>query len=325
MSQYFDNKDSFLQPKVDQYGSHMIMTNVHKETKKKYWNIDTRFRDDYAQYSQTLSGSLINWYTFTLPQTINDVKNIFVNTIELPISFYNISAAMGNNVMRINQKLLTLPDGTYTITNLKTAIQSQLSSAPISLSTVIFDISQNGNNIASFKNGSASSVSINFAVKSSNTCNEVTKTSGTATADFDKFNVKSKLGWILGFRDISYSIPNGGTTKFAESMIDLNNPRYLYLIIDEFNNGNQNSFISPLPTSIINKNILAKIVMDYQHHPYGTILPANQYNGLILSDKRSYNGKVNLQKLKIQLVNEYGNPVNLNGLDFSFSLEIEYE
>jgi hypothetical protein len=87
MSQYFDNKDSFLQPKVNQYGSHMVMTNVHKETKKKYWNIDTRFRDDYSQYSQTLSGSQINWYTFTLPQTINDVKNIFVNTLELPISF----------------------------------------------------------------------------------------------------------------------------------------------------------------------------------------------------------------------------------------------
>jgi hypothetical protein len=321
MSQYFDNKDSFLQPKVDQYGSHMVMTNVHKETKKKYWNIDTRFRDDYAQYSQTLSGSLIHWYTFTLPQTINDVKNIFVNTIELPISFYNISAAMGNNVMNINGKLLTLPDGTYKdVTSLKTAIQTQLTS--LSLSTVTFDISQNGNNVPSFKNSSGSAVSLNFAVKPSNTCGSVT--TGTATADFDKFNVKSKLGWLLGFRDISYSIPNGGT-KYAESTIDLNNPKYLYLIIDEFNAGNQSSFISPLPTSIINKNILAKIVIDYQHYPYGTIIPANQFNGLLLSDKRSYNGKVNLQKLKIQLVNEYGHPVNLNGLDFSFSLEIEYE
>jgi hypothetical protein len=97
------------------------------------------------------------------------------------------------------------------------------------------------------------------------------------------------------------------------------------LVIDEFNNGNQNSFISPLPTSIINKNILAKIVIDYQHYGYGTIMPANHYNGFLLSDRRSYNGKVNLQKLKIQLVNEYGYPINLNGLDFSFSLEIEYE
>jgi len=29
--------------------------------------------------------------------------------------------------------------------------------------------------------------------------------------------------------------------------------------------------------------------------------------------------------LKIQLVNAYGVPVHLNGLDFSFCLEVEYE
>ena len=31
------------------------------------------------------------------------------------------------------------------------------------------------------------------------------------------------------------------------------------------------------------------------------------------------------QRLKIQLVNIYGLPINMNGVDFSFSLEIEYE
>lgn len=319
MSQYFDNKDSFLQPKVTQYGSHMVMTNVSKETKKKYWNIDTRFRDDYDNYSQTLSGSQIRWYTFTLPQTINDVKNIYVQNIELPISFYNISATFGNNVMKINNSILTIPDGTYTPITLRNEFSKQL----LSFTGVTFDISYNGNNLSSFKNASGSSIGINFAVTPSGTCNGVTSPNGT-TADFDKFNVKSKLGWLLGFRDISYNIANG-VTKVSESCFDLNNPRYIYLVLDEFSNGNQSSFISPLTSSIVNKNILAKISIDYVHYGVGTVLTANQYNGLLLSDKRSYSGKVNLQKLKIQLVNEYGYPVNLNGLDFSFCLEIEYE
>ena len=52
---------------------------------------------------------------------------------------------------------------------------------------------------------------------------------------------------------------------------------------------------------------------------------ASNENGYLVSDCRSYNGKVNLQKLKIQLVNEYGKPIHLNGLDFSFSLKIDYE
>jgi hypothetical protein len=181
-------------------------------------------------------------------------------------------------------------------------------------------VSSNG--IVSFSTSSA--LGLNFAVKPSNTCNTVTNPTSGATAEFDKFNVKSKLGWLLGFRDISYNIVSG-QTKYAENMLDLNNPKYVYLAVDEFSNGTQSSFISPMPMSIINKNILARIALDTSHYGMGTILPANQYNGFLLSDRRSYNGKVNLQKLKLQLVNEYGNTVNLNGLDFSFSLEIEYE
>jgi hypothetical protein len=320
MSQYFDNKDSFLQPKVNQYGNHMVMTNVSKPTKKKYWNIDTRFHDDYDNYSQTVSGSLTRWFTFTMPQPINDVKSIYVTNFELPMSFYNISAAFGNNVMKVNDKLLTIPDGNYTSASLKTAFQTAL--AALSLSSVTFDISNNGNSIVSFSTSSA--LGMNFAVRPSNTCNTVTNSPLGATAEFDKFNVKSKLGWLLGFRDISYNLASG-QTKYAESMLDLNNPKYVYLAVDEFTNGNPSSFISPMPMSIINKNILARISLDTGHYGMGKVLPANQYNGLLLSDRRSYNGKVNLQKLKLQLVNEYGHAVDLNGLDFSFSLEIEYE
>jgi hypothetical protein len=83
-----DNKDPFLQPKVSQYGSHMVMTNVSKPTQKQYWNIDTRFHDDYDNYSQMVGGNPISWYTFTLPQPINNVKSIKADNIELPISFY---------------------------------------------------------------------------------------------------------------------------------------------------------------------------------------------------------------------------------------------
>lgn len=318
-----DNKDSFLQPKVSQYGNHMVMTNVSKPTQTKYWNIDTRFRDDYDNYSQTVGGLPIQWFTFTLPQTINDVKTISVNNVELPISFYIISASLGNNVMQVNSSLIVIPDGNYTLASLKSTFATKLSG----ISNVSFDISNNGNPYSSFKNSSPTDVvTLNFAVKASKTNSCTNVSAAGATADFDKFNFKSKLGWLLGFRNISYTIPVSSTT-YSESVIDLNTARYLYLVVDEFTSSAANSFISPLPMSIINKNILAKITMDYVHYPNGSgcILAANQYNGLLKSDKRGYNGKVNLQKLKIQLVNEYGNPINLNGLDFSFCLEIEYE
>ena len=101
--------------------------------------------------------------------------------------------------------------------------------------------------------------------------------------------------------------------------------RYLYLIVDEFNQGNPHSFLAPLPKSFINKNIIARIATNFLGFPFGSVLTANLTNGLLISDKREFSGKVNLQKLNIQLVNECGNPVNLNGLDFSFAIKVEHE
>jgi hypothetical protein len=320
MSQYLDNKDSFMQPQVNQYGSHMVMTNVYKPSKTKFWNIDTRFRDDYDNYAQTVSGSQIPWYTFTLPQPINDIKSIRANNAEIPLSFYAISASLGNNVMGVGSTLITIPDGNYTELSLKVALNKLLASV-----SVAYDCSSNGNPISSFTNTSGSPVILHFAVRPSNTCQGTTRVAtGNPTPDSDKYNFKSKLGWLLGFRSPDYTIANNAT-KLSENVIDIASIKYVYLVIDEFTNSNSNSFVSPLPLSIINKNILAKISMDYVHYGLRTILTANLYNGLLCSDRRAYNGKINMQKLKIQLVNEYGVPLNLNGLDFSFCLEIEYE
>jgi len=308
---YFDNKDGFLQPQVTQHNNHMVMTNVHKEIKTKYWNIDTRFRDDYDNYNLSINGGFMHWYSFSLPQPINDVRTISVENIEIPVSFYNISDAIGNNVMNVNNSIVIVPDGFYSSISLKTALNILLQTFNLQ-----FDISSNPH--STIRNTSGADISIKFAIQSSTSIN------GSSIADFDKYNIKSKLGWLLGFRNISYNIPINSYLK-SEGLLDLSGPRYLYLVIDEFTTSSSSSFISPLPTSIINKNILAKISIDYNHFPFGNVIVATSKNGYLVSDVRSYNGKVNLQKLKIQLVNEYGKPVHLNGLDFSFSLKISYE
>ena len=47
-------------------------------------------------------------------------------------------------------------------------------------------------------------------------------------------------------------------------------------------------------------------------------------NGVnLLEKKREYYGPVNIQRLKIQLLNQYGEILCLNNMDFSFSLEFE--
>lgn len=297
MSNYFDNKDLFVGPKTDQYGGHMVMTNVVKERKKKYINVDTRFRDEYSSGG---SCNGVEGITITLPERINEVKRIEVKCAEIPMSFCNISSDLGNNVLQVGGVVKTVPDGFYSVSDLVTAINASLVGTGCSLSIA--------NNKCKFD--SSSNISINFAIDKS--------------GSFDKYNLKSKLGWALGFRDISITIPASGSVS-GDAFVNLNEPRYLYLIVDEFNQGNPHSFLAPLPKSFINKNIIARIATNFLGFPYGSVLTANLTNGLLISDKREFSGKVNLQKLNIQLVNEYGNPVNLNGLDFSFAIKVEHE
>lgn len=322
MSRYFDNKELFVGPTTKQYGSHMVTTNVIKETKIKYINIDSRFRDEY-NYS-----NLANYY-FTLPERINDVKTVSVCNIELPLSVFNISSDLGNNYFRVVttgvDTVVDVSNGFYQLDPfyVNNSLESGINNALVtkSVSGLTIDFSNNYNNgttivntyngfYTQFKNTSGNPVSVDFAVSS--------------TGSFDKYNVKAKMGWLLGFHDLSYTIPAGGTI-YSDSFVNLHSPRYLYLVLDEFSRGNQSSFISPLPSSLINKNILARISIDYKKFDFGDIVVGNQFNGVLLTDSRSYTGKTDLQKLNVQIVNEWGIPVNLNGLDFSFTIVVEHE
>ena len=160
MSRYFDNKELFVGPTTKQYGSHMVTTNVIKETKIKYINIDSRFRDEY-NYS-----NLANYY-FTLPERINDVKTMTVCNIELPLSVFNISADLGNNYFRIfktgsaiDSSMIDVSYGSYDLTPfyvnnpLKTGINTALANKGASTLTIDFSNNySNGNTITNTYNG----------------------------------------------------------------------------------------------------------------------------------------------------------------------------
>jgi len=302
MTDYYNKTELFMEPKTQQYGNHMIMTNVHKQSKVKFINIDTKFRDDY-DYTQPANFQVV------LPERVNDVHSLRVTNIEIPMSFYNISANLGNNYFKIvngvNAEMITIDDNNYTAATLASEIAAKL--ALSTQGTVLtFTINANGRTRVS----TSANRSLVFDVDK--------------TGSSDKFNFKQKLGWLLGFRKTTYGIVTTSATT-AECTLDLYGTRYLYLAIDEFNKGNQNSFVTPLSSSLINKNIIARIALDLSTYSYGSMLPATYYNGLLTTDTRSYTGKIDLQKINVQLLNESGIPIMLNGQDFSFCLEASCE
>ena len=307
MSKYDDGKSLFLSPKVAQYDGHMVMTNVARPTKTKYVSIDTSYRDNYSAYDASSGAACV----ITLPERITEVKTIKVRSIEIPNSIYNISSSIGNNCFQISSgatsAMVIIPDGQYTASSISTQINTSIQA----LSTLAFRNLQHSitaGNKSTFTIASGGALTVSFAVLSN----------GSTEAA----NLNRKLGWSLGFRNTSYTI---STSQTSEAILNIYGFKYLYLVIDEFTKGNQNSFLAVLPNSLVRKTILARIALDKNFFPFGEVFTANLTNGYLLSDRRSYTGAVDLQRLSIQLVDDIGKPVSLNGLDFSFCLEVEHE
>tara|TARA_B110000483_G_C18198304_1_gene544052 strand:- start:2308 stop:3240 length:933 start_codon:yes stop_codon:yes gene_type:complete len=309
MSQYFDDKDLFVGPKVEQYGSHVVMTGVQRETKVKLLNVDTLFRDDYN------SSTLID-YNITFPETITNVKSIYVADMEIPIGYYIISENLQNNTFTLTEYpplkepkdiVITVPDGEYDRKNgidYGSDLIEQLNAQFVEAGIGDIHYSIEGNKSV-FKNIGPSRFEFNFAVDSD--------------GNFNKNLFRSRLGYILGFRTPTL-ILDPINAQSSPAFVNLLGPKYLFLVIEELNGqGNENSFVSYLPYSQINKNILARLSMDGVKYSFNTMHIKD-----VTSDMRKYNGPKDIKRINVKIINEFGQIMDLNGHDISFCLRIEY-
>ena len=125
-----------------------------------------------------------------------------------------------------------------------------------------------------------------------------------------------KLGWMLGFRNGVYE---NNSTYVSEGLINLDGPKYVFLVVDDYNNNVNNGFYSAFTNSMLNKNILARISLQ----PGSFQTTSSQNNLSIISYPRQYFGPVDIQKINVQLLDEYGRVLNLNNMDFSFCLSFQ--
>ena len=124
-----------------------------------------------------------------------------------------------------------------------------------------------------------------------------------------------KFGWLRGFRNGYYE---NNTTYVSEGIINLIGPKYIYMVVDDFNNNVVDGFYAAFTSSILNKNILARVSLQ------GTgfdVVSKDNFN--LITTPRQYFGPVDIQKLQIQLLDEYGRILNLNNMDYSFCLTFQ--
>jgi hypothetical protein len=123
-----------------------------------------------------------------------------------------------------------------------------------------------------------------------------------------------KLGWILGFRNGKYI---NNQNYVSESIVNTNVMNYVYLVIDDYNTSVSNNFYSVFNSSLLNKNILARISLQS-----GTFDILLQNNLNLITPEREYFGPVNINNFNVQLLDTYGRIVDLNNMDFSSCLTL---
>ena len=282
-----------------------VINPLKKRTIIQNLNIDTKFRDNY--YSSPSTNFNIN-----LPLNIDNVIQMQLNAIELPTSFYVVSKQYNNNYFSINVNdsnlVVKIPDGNYSADTIVDVINQLLVNAGAPFSYISFIANITGSQTGSLQ-----------TLVGPNGSGVVTKLELNFQADINGLDDRTtplplKFGWNLGFRNGIYV---GNTNYVSEGIIDFTGPKYLYLVIDDYNNNVNNGFYSAFNSSILNKNILARISLQANNF---NILHQNNLN--IVTTPREYFGPVNLYAMNIQLLDEYGQIIDLNNMDFSFCLNL---
>lgn len=288
------------------------MNPLRNRTIRQTLNIDSRFRDNY--YANTSSN-----YHYDLPLLIKNVVSLQLASMDFPCTFYSINKAFDNNyftlIINNTSFVVTIPDGNYTPDDFVNCINNILSTAPGNFKYIYFTLD--------ISNGISGTGKMIVGIRDNNINGNV-NTTFNFTLDFIKdanglenktTPLPLKLGWMMGFRNGVYV---NNSTYVSEGIIDLLAHRYIYLVVNDYNNNVNDGFYASFTDSILNKNILARIAITG-----GGFNIISQNNLGLITYPRQYFGPVNIQKLQIQLLDEYGRILNLNNMDYSVCLTME--
>ena len=290
-------------------------------------NVDTRFRDN-------LSNTQSSDFIIQLPRKFNKVVSMHLSALEFPVQFYAISAAYGNNFLYLGvtyndfvdiglsvnvNSVFTVPDGNYTNQDLVNVLNALLCPLnpdgsikfPNSIYSYLqFTIDANVNGSGTRKLTLAPTGA--FGQNITNVLIDFTK---DINGNTDLTSNSIKIGWNLGFINYIYT---GKTQYTADSVMDLNTFRYVYLAVDDFQKTANNYFTSVFSDSILTPDILARI---------STTGTTNDIaiNGdiRVVTEPRKYFGPVDIQRLRVRLYDTYGRILPMNGVNYSFCLTLK--
>lgn len=293
-----------------------VLNNLKRKTIQQTIILNSLYREDYLSTSASD-------FNLILPNPFKNVLSVCLSSIQLPLkTIHRISAQLQNNSVYFYEigtdieGTVVLPDGNYNADDFVDLLQTSIN---LQLGTVDrFVVTYNDNTGRITISNTTYRFDMRFLTEdfiantSKNKYQQVSYTEPKNVKCAPVTEVYKRLGWIMGFRLAEYKDSDSYTT---EGLYNGSSPDYVYFILNDFNNSQSQNIIGMFSKSVIGNNILAMI-------PIASSSSINNCCDLI-QKKREYFGPVNIKRIKIQLLNQYGDLINLNNMDFSFSLDLE--
>ena len=270
-----------------------------KNTINRFVNIDSQFR----QYTSGVDSTSTD-YTLDLSDTLKNTLKLSLYSYQMPFSWYTIDTAYGNTCFWIidlssnNAISVSVPPGNYSQTQFQTQLNTSFLQAGFTFpprttpfypyvlpeNTPVYYNLNSGKITLFLMDGSFNDpahILPSFSINQTTIVvfydfTGVLQCDITCKSNNHYFN--NTLGWLMGYRLPYINVDPSGNT--ASSILDLNGPKYLILVIDDFNQNHVNNSIVSI-TQLSNK---LKIPSYFSPDlPFACINPTNNLNQLITS------------------------------------------
>lgn len=291
------------------------------DLRKRIINVDSRFRAD-------ICGPTTD-FTYKLEHPYKNLIRLRIASVEVPNMFYVFTKANNSFVVKayditgiVRTVTITIAEGNYCSADLITTLQNLFNTCIRDPFGIFLTISLNPVNakVTIMHNGVAP-----YPVTGTNPL--PTQSAKPFILDFNSSVVSLKkrktnwgLGYNLGYRQHAIKVTNHTPSplvpaltayyQIAEACIDVVGETYMFLCVNDYYSVEQKTdenYFQCLAKIIIREDKFMVIYDD---------------GSATLTNDIIFPSPTDLKILQVKLVDPYGEPVNLCGMNFSFSLEI---
>jgi len=297
-------------------------------------------------------------FVYTFEQPLTKVINTRITSVEIPNLWYDFSSKVRNNQFTIqffnmedlpdSECVVTIPDGNYVSSELSRLMNVYFMNN-ILLSRLVFKINEVNAKSVIYVNENSDNAPAPYLTFLTTYAPDFYYIVNFAIPGLP---LQQTAGWMMGFRQPSYTIginnvyrditnslsaipssiggyeidPGWITSTLqlgfleSESSYGSTAYNYVYIELDDYTNYHHVNFITNLLINgeCLGKKLLAKIPITGSHN---TIITNNA--GDMIFKTREYFGPVKIDKMRIRVLNPFGNVIDLNQNSFSLTIECE--